>query len=129
MTLLPSVRGQSRFPTQQRQKTRSSATYNLREGDDAFVLSVDLPGLERDSIDIQVEKGVLTIKAERAVSQPEGFKQIYGEFNQQSYLRQFTVGDLVNVEAIKATYDRGVLFLNLPKQAKAIARRIEVAVA
>lgn len=128
MTSLTSMRGQSRFPART-QRESTPACYNIAEGEASYVLSVDLPGLEQSSIDIQVEKGVLTIKAERVESQPEGFKQVYGEFKQRSYQHQFSIGDLVEVEDIKARYDRGVLFLNLPKKAKAIARKIQVSVA
>ncbi len=129
MTFLPSVRGQSRFPAQRSARVSTAAGYHLSESDAAYVLNLDLPGVDRESIDIQVEKGVLTVKAERSNALPEGFKQVYGEFNQRSYQHQFSIGDLVAVEDIKATYEAGVLFVRLPKKAKALARKIEVAIA
>jgi HSP20 family protein len=96
-----------------------------REGDQ-FVLLVDLPGVDADSIDIDVDSGMLTIRAER--QGPEGQNQdwILSERYAGSYMRQLTLGDGVDAEGITADYDAGVLTVTIPVAEKAKPRKIAV---
>lgn len=100
---------------------------DIREEDDRFVLSADIPGVERKDVEVTMEDGVLTIKGERHAEteeQREGFhrrERVHGTF-----IRQFTLPDTVNAENISATIKEGVLHIEIPKQAKPEARKITV---
>lgn len=96
-----------------------------REGDH-FVLIVDLPGVETDSIDIDVDNGMLTIRAERGTPDGEGLDWILSERYAGSYMRQLTLGDGVDAEGITADYDAGVLTVTIPVADKAKPRKISV---
>jgi len=100
---------------------------DIREEEDRFVLSADLPGVERKDVDVTLEDGVLTIHGERNVQSEEkreGFhrrERVHGTF-----LRQFTLPDTVKAEHISATVKDGVLEVIIPKQEKPEPRRITI---
>ncbi len=96
-----------------------------REGDH-FVLLVDLPGVDSESIDVHVDNGMLTIKAEREAPEGEGLDWILSERSAGSYMRQLTLGDGVDTERIEAGYAGGVLRVTVPVAEKAKPRRIQV---
>jgi HSP20 family protein len=97
-----------------------------REGDH-FVLLVDLPGVDPGSIDVNVDNGMLSIRAERSGPDGgDGLDWILSERSTGAYLRQLTLGDGVDTERIEATYDAGVLRVSIPVAEKAKARRIQV---
>lgn len=96
-----------------------------REGD-RFVLLVDLPGVDADSIDVDVDSGMLTIRAERHGPAGEDQDWILSERYAGSYMRQLTLGDGVDADAISAGYDAGVLTVTIPVAEKAKPRRITV---
>ena len=96
-----------------------------REGDH-FVLLVDLPGVDPNSIDIDVDSGMLTIRAERQGPSGEGQEWILSERYAGSYMRQLTLGDGVDPERITADYDGGVLTVVIPVAEKAKPRKITV---
>jgi HSP20 family protein len=99
---------------------------SYRNGDE-FVVAFDLPGVDKDAIDIDVERNVLTVRAERrpvdvgdqAVAQLS--ERPLGVFSRQLFL-----GDALDTEHIDATYDNGVLVLRIPIAEKAKPRRIAV---
>jgi HSP20 family protein len=94
--------------------------------DDRFVLVVDLPGVATDSIDIDVDNDMLTIRAERAAPDGEGLDWIMSERYAGSYMRQLTLGEGVDTENISADYDAGVLTVTIPVAEKAKPRKIAV---
>lgn len=96
-----------------------------REGE-TFVLVVDLPGVAADSIDIDVDNGMLTIRAERGAPDGENLDWIMSERYAGSYMRQLTLGDGVDAEGITADYDAGVLTVHIPVADKAKPRKISV---
>ncbi len=98
------------------------------ESESAVEIVADLPGVKQEAIEIKVDKGVLTLKAERkAPEKPEGTcncgERPYGVFE-----RSFTLGDRLEVEKITATYEAGVLKVTVPKKPEAQPRKIEVKV-
>jgi HSP20 family protein len=95
--------------------------------DESILLLADLPGVDRESIDVAVEDGTLTIAAERAV-QPElqQGRLARGERSRGRFAREFRLPRLVDAGRITAEYRDGVLFVTLPKADAARARRIEV---
>jgi len=98
----------------------------FREGDQ-YVLSADLPGIDPDSVDLDVDGQLLTIRAERRGPSNEQVKWLTRERPWGSYMRQFTLGDGVDVEHITANYEHGVLSVIVPMAERAKPRKIAVA--
>ena len=100
---------------------------DIREEENRYVLQADIPGVTRANIDISLEDSVLTVKGERSIAS-EGNSETYRrqERTHGSFVRQFTLPDTVNTEAISATVVDGVLEIGIPKQEKPEARKITV---
>jgi HSP20 family protein len=97
-----------------------------QEGEE-FVVAFDLPGVAVDSVDIDVERNVLTVKAERKDPTGEKTELIAAERPRGVFSRQLILGDALDTDAVKASYDAGVLTLRIPVAEKAKPRRIEIA--
>jgi HSP20 family protein len=97
-----------------------------REGDQ-FVIEFDLPGIAKDSIDLDVERNVLTVRAER-VARNGDWEMLASERPTGVFSRQLVLGDNLDLDRIEANYDGGVLRLVVPVAEKAKPRKIEVAV-
>lgn len=95
-----------------------------REGD-TFVVELDLPGVEPDSIELDVERNVLTVKAERSAPRKDT-ELIAAERPRGVFSRQLFLGDTLDIDAISARYDHGVLRLEVPVAERAKPRRIEI---
>ena len=96
-----------------------------REGE-SFVVEFDLPGVNPDSIDLDVERHVVTVKAERAPRAGE-VEMIAAERPRGVFSRQLILGDNLETQHIAASYDAGVLTLRIPVAEQAKPRRIEIA--
>jgi HSP20 family protein len=96
-----------------------------REGD-RFVIEFDLPGVNRDSIDLDVERNVLTIRAERMARNGD-WEALASERPRGMFSRQLVLGDNLDLDRIEAGYADGVLRLVIPVAEKAKPRKIEVA--
>src|SRR4051812_10695472 len=98
-----------------------------RNGDE-FVIVFDLPGVDKDAIDIDVERNVLTVRAER---RPVNLgEQAQAQLNERPlgvFSRQMFLGDALDTEHIDATYDNGVLLLRIPIAERAKPRKVTVA--
>jgi HSP20 family protein len=97
-----------------------------REGD-TFVLEFDLPGVSPESLDIDVERNVLTIKAERPRRNGD-WEMLAAERPTGLFSRQLVLGDNLDLEHIDAAYDGGVLRLRVPVAEKAKPRKVDVSV-
>ena len=97
---------------------------DIFETDDALTVVADLPGVEKDVVDIRVEDGILTIKG-RANYRPRA-EMLRQEFSLQGYYRQFKLSDEVDQERISAECKNGVLAITLPKAEKSKPRQIKV---
>jgi HSP20 family protein len=95
-----------------------------REGD-TFVLEFDLPGVRPETVDIDVERNVLTIKAERP-SKSGDWEMLASERPRGLFSRQLVLGDNLDLEHVAADYEAGVLRLRVPVAEKAKPRKIEV---
>ena len=97
---------------------------NIKETDDQFTIEVAAPGLEKDDFTIEVDKGMLTVSAEKQaeMEEKEGEELTRREFNFTSFRRALALPDTVKEDAITARYKNGVLFLILPKMAEAKAK-------
>ena len=96
-----------------------------REGE-RFVIELDLPGVAAESIDIDVERNVLTVRAER-VARNGDWERLASERPTGAFSRQLVLGDNLDLDAIEASYDAGVLRLVVPVAEKAKPRKISVA--
>ena len=96
-----------------------------RRGEDVWV-HIDLPGVATDSIDISVERSVLTVTAERAHPSEEGDRFYLRERRQGTFSRQVHLGENLDVDHIEADYADGVLTLRIPVAEKAKPRKITV---
>ena len=96
-----------------------------RDGDE-FVVELDLPGVSPSSIDVDVERNVLTVKAERPVRANDA-QLLSAERPRGVFSRQLFLGDALDTEKVAASYEHGVLTLRIPVAEKAKPRKIEVA--
>jgi HSP20 family protein len=96
-----------------------------RDGEQ-FVVHFDLPGVDPSSVDLNVERNVLTVKAERVPSYGEQVELQVAERPRGVFSRQLFLGDTLDADRVEATYDAGVLTLRIPIAEKAKPRKIEV---
>ena len=95
-----------------------------REGD-VFVLEFDLPGVATESIDLDVERNVLTIRAERVAGNGD-WEMLASERPRGLFSRQLVLGDNLDLEHIEAAYEGGVLRLRVPVAEQAKPRKIQI---
>jgi HSP20 family protein len=96
-----------------------------RDGEQ-YVVHFDLPGVDPASVDLNVERNVLTVKAERTHSYGEDVEVQIAERPRGAVSRQLFLGDTLDADRIEATYDAGVLTLRIPIADKAKPRKIEI---
>ncbi|HEV2062678.1 MAG TPA: Hsp20/alpha crystallin family protein [Solirubrobacteraceae bacterium] len=102
---------------------------DLVETDDHFVLKADLPGLNEDDVNIEVQENVLTLSGERRFEhevKKDGFYRL--ERGGGQFSRSLTLPDGVDADAIAASFDRGVLEVRIPKPEERKPRRVEISV-
>jgi len=99
---------------------------DIYEAEDMIVVVADVPGATEDSIEITVEKNVLTINAYVEPVLPEGYSLSFAEYEVGDYQRSIRLSDEIDRNRIAATVKDGVLRLYLPKAAEAMARKISV---
>ena len=93
---------------------------------DHFVVHFDLPGIDPATIDLTVEKNVLTVAAERAWQREEGDEIVVSERSQGASSRQLFLGESLDADSIRASYEQGVLTLTIPIAERAKPRKVEV---
>jgi HSP20 family protein len=96
-----------------------------RDGEQ-FVVHFDLPGVDPSSVDLNVERNVLTVKAERTHSYGEDVELQVAERPRGVFSRQLFLGDTLDADRVEASYDAGVLTLRIPIAEKAKPRKIEI---
>jgi HSP20 family protein len=97
-----------------------------REGD-VFKIEFDLPGVSPGSIDLDVERNVLTVRAER-IARNGDWEMLASERPRGVFSRQLVLGDNLDLDRIQAHYDGGVLQLSIPVAERAKPRKIDVSV-
>ncbi|MFI9248212.1 Hsp20/alpha crystallin family protein [Streptomyces sp. NPDC053086] len=91
-----------------------------------FVVELDLPGVSPESIDLDVERNMLTVKAERRPSAGENSEVVIAERPTGSFSRQLFLGDTLDTDRIDASYEAGVLRLRIPVAEQAKPRKIAI---
>ena len=97
---------------------------DLYEADEIIMMSVDLPGVSEENLEIVLEKNHLTISGTMAERTPEGYRPVYSEFWRGDYKRSFVLSDDIDRDNIEAHFENGVLRLSLPKAERAKTRKI-----
>lgn len=99
----------------------STPAVNVIESDSGYRLEIAAPGLEKGDFSINLDKNLLTIAAskEQENEEKQDDKIVRREFSYSSFKRTFTLPENVKTEAIAASYDKGVLFVTLPKKEEA----------
>ena len=110
---------------QARGAPRSFPMDAYRRGDH-FYVHLDLPGVDPDSIDLTCERNVLTIRAERSFQGNQDDEILISERPQGSFSRQLFVSEALDTDSIDASYDQGVLTLEIPVAEQAKPKRIEI---
>jgi len=112
------------------ERTRPHKVYtpnvDILERKDEIVVTADLPGVDEKSLDINLEKNVLTINGRVDTEVPKEYRLAYSEYGIGDYQRAFTLSDEVDKERIHATIKNGILRLVMPKAAAAKTRKITV---
>jgi HSP20 family protein len=96
-----------------------------RDGEQ-FVVHFDLPGVDPSSVDLNVERNVLTVKAERVPNYGDDVELQVAERPRGVFSRQLFLGDTLDADHVEASYDAGVLTLRIPIAEKAKPRKIEI---
>ena len=100
---------------------------DIHENDDSFVVKADLPGVNKDDIQIDLKDNTLTLKGEKKFeNKVSKDNYIRVERSYGTFVRSFTLPQNVDAEKIKATYKDGVLELTLPKKEEAKPKQIKV---
>jgi HSP20 family protein len=99
---------------------------DIYETKNALVLSLEMPGVSPDAVNITLEKRVLTIAGHSRSIAPEGFSLTHHEYRDGDYERAFTVSEAIDADNIQAEFKDGVLRLTLPKSQPAPAKTIQV---
>jgi HSP20 family protein len=115
---------------QQEEKTVPGRYYmpaaDIFETDDALTLLLEMPGVSKNNVDVQVENDVLRVEGKIDYSAYKDIEPVYTEYNVGHYARAFTLSNKIDRDAITARVEDGVLTLTLPKAKEALSRRIAI---
>lgn len=107
-------------------RTPSGLAMDAWRHDGKYEIRMDLPGVDPASVDVTVEKQVLTVRAERSWSPSEGAEVLIAERPQGTFTRQVFLGESLDTDHIEARYEHGVLWLTIPEAEAAKPRKVEV---
>lgn len=114
----------------QAERTRETRLFvprvDIYESKDDIHLIADIPGADQDSIEITLEKNILTIEARVVTEKPVDFSLTYAEYGVGDFKRKFTLSNEIDKDRINAIVKDGVLTLKMPKAGPAKAQKIEV---
>lgn len=99
---------------------------DITETENDFLMMLEMPGISKENVSINVEDDVLTIETNKDFSEKASAKCITQEFALQNYKRSFTLNYSIDVEKIEAEMENGILKLTLPKSEKLKPRKIAV---
>jgi HSP20 family protein len=106
-----------------------SPAVDLKENSENFVVTAELPGMNKDDIQVEVENNLLTIRGERKFEKKEEHENYhFVERSYGSFYRSFMLPAKVNAEAIVAEYKDGILHVTLPKREEVKPKKVEIKV-
>lgn len=104
-----------------------SPSCELTEEDKKFLLKVDLPGVKKDDVKVEVSGDRLTIRAERKTEKEEKDKKRYfSEVSYGNYMRSFSLPQKIDEKSVDAKFDNGVLVVTIPKTEESNAKQISI---
>ena len=101
-------------------------TADIYETQDALTVTLEIPGVEKDKVEVSVEDGVLKVEGRLDFSKYQGLQPLYTEYNVGNYSRSFRLSSKIDQSSISAELNDGVLSLVLPKVQEAKARTVQV---
>lgn len=101
--------------------------YNVKETEDAFVLTASLPGVSATTLETTVDGDTLTVLGRRAFTAPADWTTLYRETSQTDYRLVLDLDRRINRDTVRAELKQGILTLTLPKAEAVKPRRIEIA--
>jgi len=101
-------------------------TTDIFETDDALTVVMEIPGVERQALEVNIENDVLRVDARIDFSKYEELEPLYTEYNIGHFTRSFTLSNNIDQQQISAQLDDGVLTLTLKKAKEAVPRRIAI---
>jgi len=93
---------------------------------DGLEMLVDMPGVDKDSLDITVERSTVTLSGTIRKEPLSGYELLYGEYDTDGFERSFTLSDEFDLSKIRAEFENGVLRISIPKSEAAKPRKIEI---
>jgi HSP20 family molecular chaperone IbpA len=99
---------------------------DIYETEDALTVVMEMPGVEKQALDIGVERDVVKVDGRIDFSKYDGMDPVYTEYNVGHYTRSFTLSNKIDQEQISAQLEDGVLTLTLPKAKEAQPRKIAI---
>jgi len=110
-------------------KSEVDVRFDVSETDDAIELTAELPGIDEKDVELTLSDGVLTVKGEKRADTEKKEKDYYlSERRYGSFLRSMRLPDSVDEGKIKATFEKGVLKVEMPKSAEATAKKKKIAI-
>lgn len=117
------------FTTGPERQTSFRPAVDIHEDKDAYTVSVELPGVKQEEVNVNLEGGVLTLSGERKFEKTNEDKEKSYRYVERSYgafTRRFSVPETIREDGIEANMKDGVLTIRLPKQEQPKARKIEI---
>jgi len=119
--------------TQEVERTHSAPTFlppvDIYEKESILVVVADMPGVDEKTVDVNFEKGILTVRGRVEEKIRENFKPIYSEYKVGNYERSFSVPEAIDIERIEASVKNGVLKITLPRSRRPDTKKIPVNIA
>jgi len=101
---------------------------DICEDADGITIRADMPGVSRDRLQIKVDRDALVIEGDMQIDMPEGMEALFADVRATHYRRSFALSRELDLDAIDATLNNGVLSVRIPKRAEVRPRKIEVRV-
>jgi len=101
-------------------------TTDIFETEDALTVVMEIPGVEKEAVQVDIENDVLRVEARIDYSKYEGLEPLYTEYNVGHFARSFTLSNKIDQQQISAQLEDGVLTLTLKKAKEALPRRIAI---
>lgn len=118
--------GRRSYEEQGRARFRTPAA-EISETQETVILRAEMPGVEKEDFDIDIDGNTLTIRGKRKQNGPR-MKVVHNESDQSDYCRTFSLGDSLDTSTVGANVDQGILTLTFPKKPEILPKKIEVQV-